>query len=98
MSQWFEVTVDEGYIREQRQKARDLKKTQWWLTKINRGLCEYCSQKFPREELTMDHVVPVARGGTSTKGNIVVSCKTCNTNKKLATPVDLLLGSGSQEI
>ena len=39
----------------------------------------------------MDHVVPVARGGRSTKGNVVASCKACNTAKKLLTPAERLL-------
>ena len=39
----------------------------------------------------MDHVVPVARGGRSTKGNVVASCKACNTRKKLLTPAERLL-------
>jgi 5-methylcytosine-specific restriction endonuclease McrA len=37
----------------------------------------------------MDHVVPLARGGRSTKGNSVVCCKDCNNKKKYFTPVDL---------
>lgn len=36
----------------------------------------------------MDHVIPLARGGTSTEGNIVPSCRNCNRDKKLNTPVD----------
>ncbi|MCA9484169.1 MAG: HNH endonuclease [Nitrospina sp.] len=39
----------------------------------------------------MDHVVPLSRGGRSTKGNIVPACKECNTKKKHATPVDMIL-------
>lgn len=36
----------------------------------------------------MDHIVPIARGGTSTKGNVVPACRPCNAGKKLDTPVD----------
>ena len=39
----------------------------------------------------MDHVVPVSRGGKSTKGNIVPCCKECNNAKKYLTPVEMLL-------
>jgi len=46
---------------------------------------------FPARDLTMDHVVPVARGGRSVKGNVVASCKPCNTAKKLLTPAERLL-------
>jgi hypothetical protein len=39
-------------------------------------------QSVPAGELTMDHVVPLARGGKSTKGNVVPACKPCNNKKK----------------
>ena len=52
-------------------------------------------------ELTLDHLVPVARGGRSTRGNLVICCRSCNQEKKFLTPAELLLrqlendGSGS---
>jgi 5-methylcytosine-specific restriction endonuclease McrA len=36
----------------------------------------------------MDHLVPVVRGGKSTKGNIVVSCKSCNSARKHRLPFE----------
>ena len=30
----------------------------------------------------MDHVVPLIRGGRSTKGNVVPACKECNAKKR----------------
>lgn len=88
---WYEITVDKKHIAKEREKARKLKKSQWWLDRLNQGLCHYCGKKFPPDELTMDHIVPVARGGTSTPGNIVPSCKPCNASKRLTTPVEELL-------
>src|ERR1041385_7093361 len=83
--------VDPARMRKEREKARELKKTQWWLDQLNRGICHYCEKKFNRSELTMDHVVPLARGGTSAKGNIVPACRDCNRDKKLGTPAEKLL-------
>ena len=48
-------------------------------------------KKFPPEELTLDHIVPVARGGRSTRGNLAVCCRACNQAKKFLTPAELLL-------
>ncbi len=79
--------ADPRRIKQEREKARKLKKTQWWLDQLNRGVCHYCGRKFPAAQLTMDHVVPLARGGTSTKGNIVPACRDCNRDKRLETPV-----------
>lgn len=83
--------TDPKRVAREREKARKLKKTQWWLDQLNRGICNYCGKKFPKAQLTMDHIVPIARGGTSTKGNVTVSCQDCNRQKKLITPAERLL-------
>ena len=75
MSKWYEVSVDSKAIKKEREKAQKLKKSQWWRNKISLGLCHYCGQKFSPDMLTMDHVVPVERGGKSVPGNVVPSCK-----------------------
>ncbi|WPD21206.1 MAG: HNH endonuclease [Candidatus Electrothrix scaldis] len=81
--------VDESTIRAERKKARELRKTRWWQQKTAEGICHYCQQKFPVNELTMDHVIPLSRGGRSTKGNLVPCCKKCNTAKKTDLPPEL---------
>jgi 5-methylcytosine-specific restriction endonuclease McrA len=30
----------------------------------------------------MDHIVPLIRGGKTTRGNVVPACKECNNKKK----------------
>ena len=82
----FLMTVSDEAIRRERKKARELRATQWWKRKKSRGLCHYCGLTFPPRELTMDHLVPLARGGKSTKGNLVPSCKECNRRKKYFLP------------
>lgn len=78
----FIAILSEEEIRRERAKARELRQSQWWKRKRSAGLCHYCQQKFPPAELTMDHLVPLVRGGRSTKGNLVPACKDCNTKKK----------------
>jgi len=90
MGDWFEVS-DKAHIQRERKKAQELKASQWWKNLKGKGICHYCQAKFPPQELTMDHIVPVARGGTSSKGNVVPACKKCNQEKKLKTPVDEIL-------
>ncbi len=82
---------DPAAIKKEKEKARQLRGTTWWQNLLQKGRCHYCGNTFPAEELTMDHVVPLSRGGKSTKGNIVPACKECNTKKKHATPVDMIL-------
>ncbi len=91
MDEWIDIQKDEKHVAKERQKASDLKKTNWWKDQINRGICHYCKGKFKSDELTMDHVVPLSRGGRSNKGNVVPCCKDCNSSKKYFTPVELIL-------
>jgi len=79
---------DDDDIRRERNKARDLRKSQWWKRKVAKGICYYCHAPTPPRELTMDHVVPLVRGGRSTKGNVVPCCKDCNTQKKSLLPME----------
>jgi len=72
---------DENLIRE-KQKARDLKGSAWWRKKRSDGLCHYCGEQFHPRDLTMDHVIPLSRGGRSDRNNIVPACKECNNKKK----------------
>jgi hypothetical protein len=47
--------------------------------------CVYCGRSAPRVELAVDHVHPVAKGGTNEKGNLVTSCSDCNLSKATKT-------------
>ena len=80
--------VDEETIRRERAKARELRKTRWWQQKTASGTCYYCGAKVAHRQLTMDHLVPLSRGGRSTKDNLVPSCKDCNNKKKTMLPVE----------
>jgi 5-methylcytosine-specific restriction enzyme A len=91
MRELFYSPVDSKHLKQERNKARELRKTQWWKTQLQRGVCHYCEKKFSPQELTMDHIVALGRGGTSNRGNVVVSCKTCNSTKAHKTPAEIFL-------
>ena len=81
-------SIDEALIRAERSKARALRKSRWWQQKTSSGTCWYCGQKVGYHNLTMDHMIPLSRGGRSTKDNLVPSCKECNNKKKSSLPVE----------
>ena len=91
MDDWVEINRDERHIKRERAKAKELRKSPYFQDLLRKGVCKYCGKKFPADELTIDHVVPVARGGKSTKGNMVVCCRDCNQQKKFLTPAEMLL-------
>ncbi|HWO40926.1 MAG TPA: HNH endonuclease [Candidatus Eisenbacteria bacterium] len=84
----FLVEVSAEHVRREREKARALRATPWWKRKRAAGVCYHCGGRFPARELTMDHLVPIIRGGKSTKGNVVPSCKQCNTERKYRLPFE----------
>ncbi|MCD6292535.1 MAG: HNH endonuclease [Deltaproteobacteria bacterium] len=91
MSEWIEIEKDERHVKREREKARQLRHSQYWQRLLQKGLCHYCGGRFPAHELTMDHIVPVSRGGRSVKGNVVPCCKECNSRKMYKTPVEMIL-------
>ena len=91
MDDWIEIKRDDKHIAREKKKARELRKSQWWQQQLQKGICHYCGQHFAAEDLTMDHVLPIVRGGKGSKGNIVACCKQCNNDKKYLTPVEMIL-------
>jgi len=49
----------------------------------DRFKCQYCGSN---NELTIDHVIPVSKGGKSSFENCVSACKPCNNKKNDRTP------------
>jgi len=85
---YFIVEVSEQEVKREKEKARELRRSQWWKNRLARGVCHYCGQTFPPDELTMDHLVPIVRGGKSSRGNVVPACKECNNRKKYLLPLE----------
>jgi 5-methylcytosine-specific restriction endonuclease McrA len=72
----------DGHVARERAAARELRQSRWWQNLIQNAKCHYCGIDLDARTATMDHVLPVSRGGRSTKGNVVPSCKPCNTAKR----------------
>jgi len=85
---FFLVKTSPEAIRREKEKARALRKSQWWLRKVAKGECYYCGRRVAPQDLTMDHIVPVVRGGRSTRGNVAPACKECNSRKKYLLPIE----------
>ena len=48
--------------------------------------CAYCGRPCTSSEATVDHILPVSRGGRSSWGNTVTACFRCNQRKADRTP------------
>jgi len=74
--------VDDETLRREKARARALRQTAWWRRRIATGLCHYCRRAVGPKALTLDHVVPLVRGGRSVRANMVPACKDCNNKKQ----------------
>ena len=84
----FIMEVGEREIKLERSKSREMRKSRWWQNRLALGCCHWCGGSFTATELTMDHIVPLSRGGKATKSNVVTACKQCNSNKKYLLPME----------
>ncbi len=50
-----------------------------------RGECWWCGEAKP---LTIDHNIPIAKGGRHAVGNIVMACESCNKGRCDVLPID----------
>ncbi len=80
--------VDPAILQREKDRARKLRESSWWKRKKAGGRCAYCGGQFKPSELTMDHLIPLVRGGRSVKENLVPACKECNNKKKYLLPIE----------
>lgn len=88
--EWQLKNPDKVKIYNARKHAKrrcSIEKTEFKLTEIEwnniiinqKYKCFYCLKKMKKP--TIDHVIPLAKGGSHSKENIVASCLTCNCSK-----------------
>ncbi len=73
-------------LRRERARARALRQTAWWRRRVAAGVCHYCRRQVGARALTLDHVVPLIRGGRSVRANMVPACHDCNAKKQSLLP------------
>ena len=77
--------------KKEKNRARELRRSRWWQEKISACSCYYCGKKLAKAEVTMDHIIPLSRGGRSVPGNVATACKDCNNKKNYQIPVESIL-------
>ncbi|MBI5095544.1 MAG: HNH endonuclease [Candidatus Hydrogenedentes bacterium] len=74
------LTVFNGFVRKEVRFSRRN------IFERDKNVCQYCARRFPKPDLTIDHVVPQSRGGRDTWDNLVLACVSCNVRKANRTP------------
>lgn len=60
--------------------------------------CVYCTTALSEENFVLDHLVPVAKGGTNRKHNLVAACEVCNRRRGESDPVYFLRENYRQQL
>jgi len=74
------LSVFNGFVR------REVRLSRRNIFERDRHRCQYCGKRFPKQDLTIDHVLPRSRGGKNTWTNLVLACVQCNLKKSNKTP------------
>lgn len=88
---YFFTTASAEHQKKEKAKARELRISQWWKQELGKGQCYHCGNRFKPADLTMDHLIPITRGGKSNKNNCVPSCKDCNSKKGYKTRAEMAM-------
>lgn len=68
--------------------SRDARRRMLKRWRQQRRRCWYCT----RIATTVDHLIPLVRGGTNYEGNLVPACLSCNSRKQDRLPIEFRLG------
>ena len=71
------------------------KRTRFEVLKRDDYTCRYCRSK--ENPLVVDHVTPVALGGSDQPSNLVAACKDCNSGKSSTSPDAALIEEVSDQ-
>lgn len=65
-----------------KKKRKSLSKTvRFEVFKRDAFKCQYCGKSAPEVMLEVDHIIPVAKGGSNEIFNLITSCRDCNAGK-----------------
>ena len=62
------------------------KRLRYEILRRDNHTCRYCGATAPDVPLTVDHVLPVALGGSDDPDNLVAACRDCNAGKTSSNP------------
>lgn len=73
------------------------KRTRYEVLKRDNHTCRYCGATAPEVKLTVDHVTPVALGGSDDPSNLVAACRDCNAGKASTSPEATMVADVAQD-
>lgn len=82
-------------IARQKMSAGDLSKGLFdKLMILQKGKCACCRADLKKVKTHLDHIMPIAKGGSNTDNNIQLLCQPCNNRKSAKHPIDFMQSRG----
>lgn len=70
----FAAPVSQGKKDSRRKTYKSIKKNLYRKSKK----CLWCKHVFPLDQMTLEHIIPLDRGGLDNENNMALACATCN--------------------
>jgi hypothetical protein len=61
-------------------------------------ICAYCTATLSEDNFVLDHLIPVSKGGTNRKHNLVTACEVCNRRRSDSDPILFLRENYRQQL
>ena len=91
---WYAANPDAMKIKKHNRRARMLaggklsRGIGQRLLSLQRGMCAACRCNLSESGRHLDHVMPLAKGGSNTDDNVQLLCPPCNLDKNAKHPID----------
>lgn len=60
--------------------------------------CVYCTAQLSEDNFVLDHLIPVSKGGSNRKHNLVIACEVCNRRRSDSDPIPFLRENYRQQL
>ncbi len=88
--QFLEIEITETGTTIGAMRGRISQKTKDRIILESEFICQYCSEQKTKNELVIDHFIPLKKGGNNDDENLICSCIRCNSHKTDLMPDDFL--------
>lgn len=79
----IQFRIKKSFIFSQRARSRPLHRKEFF--DKQQGICHYCKKVTVYDKWTLDHLIPVSRGGANALSNKIGCCQKCNQLKGCLT-------------
>lgn len=61
---------------------------------LQKGKCHWCKKRLTMDTKTVDHIIPLSKGGSDNPSNLCIACRDCNSSKHAKDPLDFAREKG----